>query len=44
MIELRAVYPLIELVDSREELMRLTFLKWLYVKRTGASSERRAGD
>lgn len=29
---LRAVYPLIELIDTKEEFMKLLFLQWLYAK------------
>jgi hypothetical protein len=35
---LRDVYPIIEMVDSTEQLQRLMFLKWLHGNR-GASHE-----
>ncbi|MGH9176871.1 MAG: hypothetical protein ACRD1H_21055 [Vicinamibacterales bacterium] len=28
-VELRAVYPLIEMVENSEQLRRIVFLKWL---------------
>jgi len=41
LLELRAAYPLVEFVDSREELMRLMFLKWLHAKWMKALAEGR---
>ena len=32
--ELRAVYPLIEMVENSEQLQRIVFLKWLREHRT----------
>jgi hypothetical protein len=31
---LREVYPLIEMVDSAEQLQRLVFLRWLHTTRS----------
>jgi hypothetical protein len=31
--ELRAVYPMIEMVDDNEQLQRMIFLKWLHQHR-----------
>lgn len=41
LFELRAVYPLVELVETREEMMRLMFLKWLHAKWIKANAKER---
>jgi hypothetical protein len=38
--ELRALYPLLEQVYSKEELQRLLFLKWLHEQWTGNRADR----
>jgi hypothetical protein len=35
LVELRAIYPLLEQVYTKEELQRLLFLKWLHTQWSG---------
>ena len=40
--ELRAVYPLIEMVDNSEQMRRMVFLKWLHEHRNDPADSLRA--